>query len=104
VWVRFWAFRLTFTANTEGPEFTIDGWLNDAVDRAGTPLTVRFTVPEKPVPAVTVTLYEAVPPLATVCVAGVAAIAKSPPVPAPTTSVTLAVRVTGPLVARIVSG
>jgi hypothetical protein len=101
VLVRFCAFRATLTVRTEVPELWIDAGLNVAVVRAGTPLTVRFTAPENPCPAVTVTVYDVTLFLATVRDVGVTAMVKSP---LATTSVTLAVRVTGPLVARIVSG
>ena len=48
------------------PDVEIDAGLNDEVAPAGSPLTLRLTVPLKPMPAVTVAVYEVPPPCATV--------------------------------------
>ena len=93
-------FRAVLTVNTDEPEFGMDAGLKLAVARAGTPVTVRFTGPENPGPAATVTVYVVEPPRLIVLDAGVAEIVKSPL----TTSVMFAVRARGPLVPRISSG
>ena len=74
---------------------------NVVVARCGSPLTERFTVPEKTGAAAIVTVYVAVPPRVIVMLAGVAEIEKSP---LTTTSVTFTEWLTGPLAPRIVSG
>ena len=83
----------------EVPAFTRDDGVNVACANLGTPLTDRVTRPEKPW-LVTVTEYVVVPDLAIVLLVGVTAIENS----ATTTSVTVAVRVTGPLVPVSVTG
>ena len=80
-------FLLVSTVSTEVPEFTTDGGLNVMLLDLGAPLWVNVTVPEKPGPAVMVTVYLATAPLLMVTLAGVAEIVKSPL----TTSVTLKV-------------
>jgi hypothetical protein len=47
---------LVVTVRVEAPLPVTDGGLKVAVVRDGKPLTLRFTVPEKPFAAVTVTL------------------------------------------------
>jgi hypothetical protein len=69
------------------------------VARDGPPLVDRFTVPVNPGVRVIVTLYVVAAPLVIVRLAGVAVMLKSPV----TTSVTVVVRVSGPLVPRMVS-
>src|SRR5579859_7318622 len=67
--------RIVRTAEPE-PD-TVVGF-QDAETRAGTPLTLSETVPEKPCSAETVTVSEPFPPLATCSVVGEAESAKSP--------------------------
>jgi hypothetical protein len=98
--VRLCTFRSVSIVSTEVPEFMTEVGFNVVVARGGAPLTDRATVPENPCPAAIVTVYVATPPLVIVWLAGVAEIEKSPL----TTSVTFTVRVSGPLVPRIVSG
>jgi hypothetical protein len=98
--VRLCTLASVSMVSTELPLLTIDGGLNVLVARAGAPVTDKFTVPENPAPAVIVTVYVATPPRVIVRLAGVAEIEKSPL----TTSVTLTVRVRGPLVPRMVNG
>jgi len=92
-------FRVS-TVSTDVPEFTTDVGLNLAVELFGNPLAEKVTVPENPAPAAIVTVYCAFPPRATVTLEGVAEIEKSPL----TTSVTLTVWESDPLVAVIASG
>src|SRR5262249_26279871 len=93
------AFFLVSTVNVDMPEFTTDGGLNLTLEFLGAPLWVSVTVPVKPAPPVIVTVYVATPPLLIVTLGGAAEIAKSPL----TTSVTLTLWLTGPLVPVIVS-
>lgn len=44
------------------PDVEIDAGLKEAVAPAGKPLTLRETVPPKPVPAVTVAVNDVLPP------------------------------------------
>ena len=92
-------FLLLLTLSTEAPEFTTDEGVNLALVNFGSPLTESVTVPLNPVPPAIVTVYAAAPPRTIVALEGVAEIEKSPL----TTSVTLVVRVTGPLAPLIVS-
>ena len=80
------------------PPVTVLG-ANPPVAPAGSPLSVRATLPPNPFTAVTVTLYDVPPPAVTDWLAGVAATVKSL-----TERVTLAVRVTVPLVPVMVNG
>src|SRR5512134_2838780 len=92
-------FLLVLTVNTVFPAFTIEVGLNLPVANFGKPLTENSTVPEKPLDEIA-TEYVAAPSGLIVAVAGATEIVKSPL----TTSVTLTVRVTGPLVPVITSG
>src|SRR3989442_13214277 len=87
--VRRCTFGSVSIVSTEVPPLTTDAGLNVLVARPGAPLTVRFTVPANPVPAVIVTVYVATPPGVIVRLAGVAEIEKSD---------TVTVRVAGVLV------
>jgi hypothetical protein len=87
------------TVSTDVPEFTTETGLNLAVAFCGKPLAEKLTVPENPAPAAIVTVYVAFPPRATVTLDGVAETEKSPV----TTSVTLTVWESDPLVAVIAS-
>lgn len=73
----------------EVPEPVTDVGLNVAVVREGKPLTLKLTVPLKPLSAVTVTVYEVVPGRPTVCELGEAEIKKSVVLTELTISVTL---------------
>src|SRR5436190_22864122 len=92
-------FLFVSTDNVEVPELVTDDGVNLAVTNFGRPLTEKFTIPVKPCPA-TVAVYVVFPLGATVRLAGVTAIEKSPAI----TRVTLTLWVTGPLVPVIVSG
>ena len=59
------------------PDVEMDAGLNEALAPAGRPLTLRETVPLKPVPAVTVAVNDVPPPCATVREAGDAESEKS---------------------------
>ena len=72
------------TVNVEFPELTIEDGVNFTDADLGAPLADSVVVPEKPGPAVILTVYDATPFRATVTDEGVAAIEKSPV----TTSVT----------------
>ncbi len=48
------------------PDVEMDAGLNEALAPAGSPLTLRETVPLKPVPAVTVAVNDVPPPCTTV--------------------------------------
>src|SRR2546426_10067729 len=76
--VRRCTFGSVSIVSTEVPPLTTDAGLNDVVARPGAPLTVRFTVPANPGPAVIVTVYVATPPRVIVRLAGAAEIEKSP--------------------------
>jgi hypothetical protein len=87
------------TVSTEVPETVRDEGVNAAVARLGKPLTVNPTAPEKPAPRVTVTVYVVDAPREIVRTKGVADSVKSPL----TTSATLTLRLSGPLVPAIVN-
>ena len=82
------------------PAFTSVDGVNVACADLGNPLADSVKVPEKPW-LVTVTAYVVLPHLLIVRLVGVAEMVN---VPVDTTSVTVAVRVTAPLVPLIVSG
>src|SRR3954467_12739180 len=89
-----WTFWRVSIVSTDVPDEAIDAGAKVAVARGGALLTERFTAPEKPDPAVTVTVYFATAPRVMVTLAGVADIEKSPWM----TTVTVTGRVRGPLV------
>jgi hypothetical protein len=79
-----------------------DGGLKLAFARNGKPLTLKFTVPENPFIAATVTVYVALEPRVTVWLDGVTLIEKSGVGGALTTSVTVVLCVKLPLVPTMV--
>jgi len=99
VYVPGTTFFFVSTDNVDVPELVTDDGVNLAVTNFGRPLTEKFTMPVKPCPA-TVAVYVVFPLLATVRLVGVTASEKSPA----TTSVTVTLWATGPLVPVIVSG
>ena len=92
-------FLFVLTDNVEVPALVTEGGVNFDVANFGTPLTEKFTMPEKPWPA-TVTVNVVLPPAATVRLMGITATEKSPAM----TRITLTLWVTGPLAPVIVSG
>lgn len=97
--VPFLTLRAVDSVSTEVPEPVIDDGWKDAVTRDGRPPRLRLTAPDKPDPAATVTVQVVEEPREIVRLDGVTVSVKS----APTTIVTFTVRVTGPLVPRIVN-
>ncbi len=98
VYVPLITFFLELIVRVEVPALTSDEGVNVPCTNLGNPLTERVTPPEKPSP-VTVTEYVVVPVIVIVLVGGVAAIEKGPT----TTSVTVALWVTPPVMPLIVS-
>jgi hypothetical protein len=66
----------------------VEAGLNEAVTPLGNPLTVKATLPAKPLDGVTVMTLVAIDPWLTVTVAGAAESAKSPPVPVTVSAIT----------------
>jgi hypothetical protein len=91
---------LVATVSTDVPDWTMDVGLKVAVANFGKPPTERFTVPENPCSAATATLYVVPAPRTVVWLDGVEDNEKSPTTF--TTSVTVADRMSGPLVPLIV--
>jgi hypothetical protein len=69
-------FAAVVTLNVEDPEPVTEVGLKDDVAPVGKPLTLKFTVPEKPVPGVTDAVYVVPPPTGTDCELGATANAK----------------------------
>ena len=92
-------FLFELIVRVEVPAFTRDDGVNFACTNLGNPVTDKVRRPEKPW-LVTVTAYVVEPVLVIVLLVGVTETEKAPT----TTSVTPAVRVTGPLVPVIVRG
>src|SRR5947209_8410551 len=81
------ALRFTLMVSIEEPDVVMDAGLKLALVRRGSPVTLRFTVPENPEPGVIVTVYAVEELRRVVALVGVTATEKS----ALTTKVTLAV-------------